>query len=358
MSVGTKESPISLIAGEALAAHRLVRLHASTAGTVVYADSGERAIGVTLDLKASGDKTAVALLHGGCTLKVTAAGAIAANAVVYAANDGKVSDSVSGEPIGRILVATSNDGDFTTLLPYGMQGGDTDKDWVVVEDDFLYFNLDESGSEGFWTLDANNGGALAVNDEHGGSINFDASDTTAADNDETYLVSTNEFFKPSAGAVDGEVLAIFKTRLKFTEAATDDASVLFALLGGDTIDVADTIADGGAALADANQYIGFLKSDGGTNWQGVVRDTAQDSVSNVGARVSGSYQELKMVIYDEDINDSELEVDFFVGGVLGGRLTYALGSATEMRVIYGIKNGGANNETLHIDKFRGEFKRA
>jgi hypothetical protein len=357
MSVGTQKSPISLDAGEAIAAHRLVRLHASTAKTVVYADSGERALGVVSTLTASGASARVSLLHGGEVLKVTAAGAISANAEVYPANDGKVSDAVSGEPIGRILVATTTDGDFTLLVPYGMSGGDTDRDWFVFEDDFTKYDLNESGSNGNWTLDSNDGGAATIQDAHGGTIVLDGSDTTVADNDEIYLVTTQEFYKPAIGSVDGEVLAIAKARIKLTEAATDDASYAFLLLGGDTVDVANTIADGGAAPADANQYIGFLKSDGATVFQGVVRDSAQDSDANVGSRTSGSWQELKMVIYDADIADGELEVEFFVDGVSGGTVTYAVASATEMRLLLGVKNGGANEESLHIDKVRLEFKR-
>lgn len=352
MSVGTQKSPISLAAGEALEAHRLVRLHASTAATIVYADSGERAIGVVPVDFASGDKASVELLHGGTTIKVVAAGAISANAVVYAANDGKVSDSVSGEPIGRILVATTADGDFTILLPYAMQGGDTDKDWVEFKDDFGYY-VDSD----FWLLDANDGGAATEQDAHAGTLVLDTSDTTVADNDETYLISDNEIYKPAIGAVNGEVLAIAKARVKFTEANTDDANILFGLLGGDTDDVANTLGDNGAGPADANQYIAMWKVDGGTVWQGGVRDTAQDHDTNVGAVSSGSWTELKMVIYDADITDGELEVEFFVDGVSGGTKTYAVSGATEMRAIFGVKNGGANEESLHIDKFFFTFKR-
>lgn len=354
---GTQLSPLRMKAGEALAINRLVKLDGSTERQVVYADAGDRPIGVTLAPADSGGEVAVELLNVGRTLKAIAAGSITVNSVVYTANDGKVSDSVSGQPIGRILKAgVANEP--TELLPFGQAGGDLDRaSWVVWEDDFLYPNTDESGSEGMWLLDANDGGALVALDGHGGQITLTASDTTAGDNDETYLVSVQEIFKPAIGAYDGEVLGIFKARLKFTEANTDDAGVAFILLGGDSTDVENTIADGGAALTNAFQYIGFFKADGGTVYQGVLRDTAQDADTNVGARVSGSYQELKMVMYDADITDGEIEVEFFVDGVSGGTLAYAVSGATEMRLLLGIKNGGTNAETLHIDRVRAEFKR-
>lgn len=352
MSVGTKKSPISLLAGEALEAHRLVRLHDSTEGTVVYADAGERAIGVTLNYAASGAKVAIALLHGGECLKVVASGTPAANATLYTANDGKVATAVSGEPIGKNLHVVATSGDYTVLLPYGMAGGDTDKDWVEFEDEFGYY-VDSD----FWLLDANDGGAATEQDAHAGVLVLDASDTTVADNDETYLISDNEIYKPAIGTVNGEVLAIVKARIKFTEANTDDANVIFGLLGGDSDDVANTLGDNGAGPADANQYIAMWKVDGGTVFQGGVRDTAQDHDTNVGAVASGSWTELKMVISDADITDGELNVEFFVGGVSGGTKTYAVSGATEMRVIFGVKNGGANEESLHIDRFFLTFKR-
>lgn len=355
---GTQVSPLRMKAGEALAINRFVKLDGSTERQVVYADAGDRPIGVTLAPADSGAEVAVEMLNVGATLKVTAAGTITVNSTVYTANDGKVSDSVSGQPIGKLLKAGAA-GEPTEMAPFGQAGGDLDRStWVVFNDDFLFPNTDESGSEGMWLLDANDGGALAQLDAHAGVITLTASDTTVGDNDETYLVSVAEIYKPAIGVYDGEILGIAKARIKFTEANTDDAGVIFLLLGGDTTDVADTIADGGASIANANQYIGFFKADGGTVYQGVLRDTAQDSDTDVGTRVSGSFQELKMVIYDADITDGEVEVGFYLDGVLGGTLAYAVSGATEMRFVVGVKNGGANLETLHVDRVYFEFKRA
>lgn len=351
----TSVSPLPMVAGEDLLPHRLVKMSGSTSRTVVYADSGDRPIGVTLARTVSGDPVAVEALNTGGTLKVTAAGTIAVNAVVYTANDGKVSDSVAGNALG-ILLSGGSAGVEAELLPYGMPGGAADTDLVVFSDDFFHLELDETGSEGDWLVDANDGGAVAITDAHAGVISITASDTTAGDNDETYLMSISEIFKPAAAAANGGIVAIAKARIKFTEANTDDANVVFALLGGDTTDLANTIADNGG-MSQTFQQIGIFKADGGTVYQGMTYDSGLHSDTNIGARTSGSWTELKMVISDANITDGSLEVTFYVNGVAGGTLNYALASATEMRLVVGVKNGDTNAETLFVDKVRLEFAR-
>jgi hypothetical protein len=42
-------------------------------------------------------------------------------------------------------------------------------------------------------------------------------------------------------------------------------------------------------------------------------------------------------------------VSFFVDGVLVAQHDYIFTSATEMQIGIGVKNGGANNETLNVD---------
>lgn len=100
-------SPKTFIAGEALEAYRRVKLDG--AGAVVYADAGEAAIGITTDKVASAEPISVALISAGRSFKLVAAGPIAANAVIYGANDGKVDDAVSGNAIGVALEACAAD---------------------------------------------------------------------------------------------------------------------------------------------------------------------------------------------------------------------------------------------------------
>lgn len=353
MSTGqTREGPYTYTAGEALEEGRFVKLSGSTSRTVIYADAGEDAVGVTLHAAASGAKVSVAGWGGDKTMRVIAAGNYAVNATVYVANDGKVSTSISGRPIGFLLDDAAGDGQPVEMLPYPVFSGNVIGASVSHDEDFLSASdVAESGSPGFWTLDANNGGALSLTDAHGGVISLTPSDTTAADNDEIYLVSTAEIYKPAAGKS-----ATFRARLKLTEANVGDASILFGLKGGDTADVENAIADGGATLEDAGTWIAMHKSDGGAVFKGTVRDDALDTDTDVGAFSSGEWHEL-MITVVAAAGAKDATVTFFVDGVAGGTKPFTLSSAGEMRLILGVKNGGANAETLLVDRVDFSFDR-
>ncbi len=107
-SDGTK----TFIAGEALAAFRLVKIESGTTmdpPEVVYADAGEDAIGCTEYAVADGEAINIRLLNnpGTFALCATISSAIARGCVLYAANDGKVSDASSGSVLGIALEAAS-----------------------------------------------------------------------------------------------------------------------------------------------------------------------------------------------------------------------------------------------------------
>lgn len=341
---GTSLSPLTMLAGEDLEAHRLVKLNGSTEFSVVYADAGDRAFGVTLVRADNADSISIEMMSVGSTLKVIAAGAITVNKVVYTANDGKVSDSVSGDPIGTLRKAGVSD-EATELIPYGQSGGASDSDLVVFEDEFGYFTDGD-----FWILDANNGGGFAERDEHGGVIDIDTSDTTVVDNDETYVVSSNEVYKPAAGK-----RMVLKGRFKLDEANVNDANIVFGLVS-DTIDLADLIVDDGQTLQDSGTLICITKSDGGVVWKGTVRDTALDEDTDVGAFSDGVWTELKIVV-SSAAGATQLQVEFFIDGVPGGTKDFAVAQAVDMRLVFGVKAGGGNAERLLIDKIRIEFER-
>jgi hypothetical protein len=94
----------SFTAGEDLAIYRLVKL---TSGTLNYADAGEESIGVTQASADSGDQCAVKLWNSAGTFKSESAGAVVTETDVFAANDGKVDDAVSGNMIGVSIEAAS-----------------------------------------------------------------------------------------------------------------------------------------------------------------------------------------------------------------------------------------------------------
>lgn len=349
MTIGVEKSPINMIAGEALLPHRFVKLSGSTANTVVYADSGNESFGVTLARADSGAMVAIELLATSQTIKVVAAGSITVNSAVYVANDGKASGSVAGRMMGYARTTGVAD-EPMEMVPFARAGATVDTDEAILEDDFF------SWTDGdLWLADANDAGAVAETDAHGGVITLSASDGSAADNDETYLISSNEVYKPAVGEFNGEVLAVLEARVKLTEAATDDANIAVGLLSHGA-DVANTIADNGG-ITDADTFIMIHKDDGGTVWQASLRDAAKSTDTDIGAFTTNTWHKVKFVIHDADISDGELEVQFFVDGVLGGSDVFILSNAAEMRLLLGVKNGGAAAEVLSVDKIRFAFKR-
>ena len=107
---------ITLIAGEDLIAFRRVKISTST---VMYADAGETGIGVVqAAVDYSEDAHAcIRLDNPGGSSKMMASGIVTVGASVYAANDGKISATANGEPVGTALEASGADGDIIEVIP-------------------------------------------------------------------------------------------------------------------------------------------------------------------------------------------------------------------------------------------------
>lgn len=106
---------IPMLAGEALEQYRQVKLH-STTYEVVYADAGEIGIGFTQEAVADAAYVTVRPKSFAGTHLVTAADTFAWGATLYSAADGKVSDTVSGSPIGFALEAATAAGDVVAAI--------------------------------------------------------------------------------------------------------------------------------------------------------------------------------------------------------------------------------------------------
>lgn len=104
-------SPMNFTADEVLAQFRRVKFASSSGTNIVYADLGDFAVGVTQENVESGKTASVKDVKDGGTQVCVASEAIAEGADIYAAADGKVSDTVSGIIIGRALEAAAADGD-------------------------------------------------------------------------------------------------------------------------------------------------------------------------------------------------------------------------------------------------------
>lgn len=120
-------------AGEALAAFRRVKLSAGSGTQVEYADAGEEFIGITAAAAASGDSVSVIMRSASRTNKAVAAEVLAAGAVIYGANDGKVQDTVSGTAQGIALEAATADGEVIEVYFNNGAAGNISPDSVINE---------------------------------------------------------------------------------------------------------------------------------------------------------------------------------------------------------------------------------
>ena len=200
-----------------------------------------------------------------------------------------------------------------------------------------------------WTTTATDSGTAAVGDAAGGVVTLAPSDGTVADNDEVYLL-TKELYK----IVSGKPIKLL-AYVKFTEANTDDANVFVGLMDGVA---ADSIVDNGAGPKTSFSGAGFFKVDGGTTWKVIYSDGSTQTIKELTADISydgvlktaggSSYQKLEIEIVPH--TSTACDITFMIDDVVVYKMkdkTYA--SATEMSLVVGAKNGGANNESILVD---------
>lgn len=112
------KSPKTFVATEILAAFRRVKLTSASGVAVEYADQSDSSsfIGVTTRPVLADEHIGVDLKGSSQTFKCTASEAFAVGATLYAADDGKVSDTSSGDVIGTALEAATADDDVVECL--------------------------------------------------------------------------------------------------------------------------------------------------------------------------------------------------------------------------------------------------
>lgn len=210
-------------------------------------------------------------------------------------------------------------------------------------DDFTY----ESGR---WTTVATDSGTTTISAQRDGVIALAPSDGTVADNDEVYL-HTAEIFLFEAGKP-----ILVEARLQFSEANTDDANVLFGLM--DAVAANSILDDGGGPKASYSGAV-FFKVDGGTTWSvensiaGTQKTTNLDGDQPIAgsAQTAGGASFQRLRIESRPITSTKHDVLFWIDGVLVAKhKDQPLASATEMSVVVGAKNGGANNESIVVDQ--------
>ncbi len=124
----------AFIAQEALEIYRRVKL-GDTGAKVVYADQsdGDNYIGITQHSADIDKYVTVALKTRGRTFKVEASEALSAKAALYAADNGKVSDTSSGNIIGVALEAATADGEIIEAILDDVAGIEIDGAATAVE---------------------------------------------------------------------------------------------------------------------------------------------------------------------------------------------------------------------------------
>lgn len=199
---------------------------------------------------------------------------------------------------------------------------------------------------GFSVIAPDNG-TVTVNDAANGILTITPSDSTAADNDEIYVYRAIEEFLFAS-----DKPFIFYTRMKYSEANTDDANVIAGLVSG--VAVNTLLDDGGGPPASYSGAV-FFKADGSTvfSFETSLAGTQTTTVLQ-DAGGSASYREFQIEF--RPLTSTLAEVIPFIDGVqcldtngLPVKHTLTFTGATEMAAVLGIKNGFTNAETLYVD---------
>jgi len=117
------DGPKTFTAGEDLEIYRRVKVESGSTKNppeVIYADAGEQAVGITLEAVDDQDTVSVQLFTKDGTLFGVAADTFSYAATLYAAADGKISDSSNGSAIGIALEAATAAGDIVEWMPFAV----------------------------------------------------------------------------------------------------------------------------------------------------------------------------------------------------------------------------------------------
>lgn len=225
-------------------------------------------------------------------------------------------------------------------------------------DSVEHFESYSSGEK--WTTVVSDVGTVSVGDEQGGVLSIIASDGTVADNDESYVRTTNEIFK-----FDASKPFMAEAIVQFSESNVDDANVAFGFANAVA---ANTILDNGGGLKVNDSSAVIYKVDGSNLWRcesSNGADSTTQTISESETAAGGSaYQRLRIEVRPGKGN-SDVDITFFVDNMhlrtsgiaapserLITHINLPTASATEMSLFIGVKNGSANNETVKVKMVR------
>jgi len=302
------EGPITMIAGEALIADRLVKI---SAGTAVYCDAGEEPVGITVDNVASGALVAVVPINAGGVRKVTGSKDIATSTVIYPAADGCVSDAAGGgRRIGVTFAAITAAGGKAPAMLNVFSGDLLIKRSGAIEyfEDFITGAFEdgslvsETADKADWlqTLvdgDSDGGDVTAIVDDGPGGILVITTNDKTSDSQELQL--NGESFK----------LAVGKTLYFETRIAIDDVDKADWFVG---LAITDT-----TVMTAVSDRVGFECLHDGNVDALVEQDSTQslsDTTSDIadGTLATFATKSIKLAFFWDGVDS----VFFYVDGVL------------------------------------------
>lgn len=192
-----------------------------------------------------------------------------------------------------------------------------------------------------WTsVDDAGTGTNTVNGVHGGEVSIV---TAASDNDYHVMKSVAQSFKFQAAKP-----LWAECRFSVTEANTDDSNWVF----GFTSDVTGGfLQDNGAGTLSNYSGAVIYKVDGTMTFKFQTSNaTTQNSTANAGTFVSATTYRVGMFFHPGDGTTGT--VTPYIDGVAGTALNITLASLAAMNLVYGIKAGGNNAETMKVDYIR------
>jgi len=229
-------------------------------------------------------------------------------------------------------------------------------------DDFLNYTSTE-----LWTTVIDTGGTAVDGDKAGGVVTLSGDGTIE---DATNVATTNEIFLIAANKP-----IWLETRIKLTEAATDEMNVVF---GVSDLVTTDLMVDADAGPATSFDGALIYKVGGGTGTNATLwhvassNATVQTKEATQHAHADETWTTLAILLMP--VNSTTFEIIYAIdptGGVDFQQMrgnganprtpaikhTKLLSGMAEMHAVVGIKNGSAAAEALEVDYFTAWQKR-
>lgn len=210
-----------------------------------------------------------------------------------------------------------------------------------------------------WTsIEDDSGASTSLQDAVGGELDLI---TGATDNNEVYVHTTAEVLLYDASKPFWVV-----SRLQYAEANTDDANVLFGVMEAVAADHLQD--DSGGPAADYDGAV-FFKVDGETVWNfETSAGTSQTTTASEETAGGSSYHTLGILALP--VRSDKIEVIPYIDTAGGNNLKQLRDSngdpikhsvdptsLSEMAIVFGVKAGSANSETLTVDLAGYSMKR-